>query len=58
MQTWLEDYDKAVLTLLNSIQTDMTKNGDILSRETIRCADEVRLVRSRYPKEQADDGEH
>lgn len=53
MDQWLKDYDTAVLALIAAIETDMTKNGDILSRETIRCADEVRLVRSRYPK--ADD---
>jgi hypothetical protein len=51
MEEWLRNYEKAVQALLDSVQNDMVVNGDILSRETIRCADEVRLIRSRKPKE-------
>jgi hypothetical protein len=33
--------------LLESITKDMVVHGDLLTRETIRCADEVRLEMSR-----------
>jgi hypothetical protein len=51
MDEWLKTYEKAVQDLLDSVTNDMVANGDILSRETIRCADEVRLIQSRKPKE-------
>jgi hypothetical protein len=51
METWLKNLKKAVHALLDSVQNDMVVNGDILSRDTIRCADEVRLIQSRKPKE-------
>jgi hypothetical protein len=35
---------KTIEALLSSIQNDSVKHGDILSRDTIRCADEVRVM--------------
>jgi hypothetical protein len=51
MQEWLKNLEKAVQALLDSVTNDMVANGDILSRDTIRCADEVRLIQSRKQKE-------
>ena len=45
-----DDLKKKLIVLLDSITNDMAKNGDILSRETVRAADEVRLALSREGK--------
>lgn len=48
-----EEMQKKVQALLDSIQNDMVMHGDILSRETLRLADEVRLAISRLNRAEA-----
>jgi hypothetical protein len=43
----LAEYDHAVERLLASISDDNNHHGGLLSRDTIRRADELRMARSR-----------